>query len=46
VAVDVIAGAESASGIEVVLSDGVVVRLPREVGLERLVEFVRALRSC
>ena len=43
VAVEVVAGA---GAIEIVLSDGVVVRLPQEVGAGRLVELVRALRSC
>jgi hypothetical protein len=46
VAVDVVGQARPASEIEVVLSDGVRVRVPRDVLTERLVELVRALRSC
>jgi hypothetical protein len=34
------------STIEVQLSDGVRVRVPRDETTERLVELVRALRSC
>lgn len=45
-AVDVVGEAQSASEIEVVLSDGVRVRVPRDVLTERLVELVQALRSC
>lgn len=46
VAVDVVGDAQPASEIEVVLSDGVRVRVPRDVLTERLIELVRALRSC
>lgn len=46
VAVDVVRGAEGASAIEVVLADGCRVCVPRDIALERLVELVRALRSC
>ena len=45
-AVDVVGEARLVSEIEVVLSDGVRVRVPRDVMTERLVELVRALRSC
>jgi len=45
VAVDVVAG--SASGeIEVVLGDGVRVRLPSSTSLERLLGLVQGLRAC
>lgn len=43
---DVVGEAQPASEIEVQLSDGVRVRVPRDVTNERLVELVRALRSC
>jgi len=46
VAVDVVGAAEATTGIEVQLSDGVRVRVPRDVAIARLVELVRALRSC
>lgn len=46
VAVDVVGEAQPAIEIEVQLSDGVRVRAPRDVTTERLVELVRALRSC
>lgn len=46
VAVDVVGERRPASEIEVLLSDGVRVRVPRDVATERLVELVRALRTC
>jgi ferric-dicitrate binding protein FerR (iron transport regulator) len=46
VAVDVVGERRTASEIEVVLSDGMRVRVPRDVVTERLVELVRALRTC
>ena len=46
VAVDVVGERRAASEIEVLLSDGVRVRVPRDVATERLVELVRALRTC
>jgi transposase-like protein len=46
VAVDVVGAAAATSEIEVLLSDGVRVRVPRDVAIARLVELVRALRSC
>jgi hypothetical protein len=46
VAVDVVGGAQGVSGIEVVLADGSRVCVPRDTTTERLVELVRALRSC
>jgi hypothetical protein len=46
VAVDVVGSSAPGSEIEVQLSDGVRVRVPRDVTTERLVELVRALRSC
>jgi hypothetical protein len=46
VAVDVVADPGSPAAIEVVLPQGVTVRFPQEVGAGRLVELVRALRSC
>lgn len=46
VAVDVVGSAPSTSEIEVLLADGVRVRVPRDVALARLVELVRGLRSC
>lgn len=44
VAVDVVG--EPAREIEVVLADGVRVRVPYSTSLERLVTMVQALRSC
>ena len=46
VAVDFVGEARPASEIEVLLSDGVRVRVPRDVATERLVELVQALRAC
>ena len=46
VAVDVLGAAVATGEIEVQLSDGVLVRVPRDVAIARLVELVRALRSC
>jgi len=46
VAVDVVGAAAATSEIEVLLSDGMRVRVPRDVSIVRLVELVRALRSC
>jgi hypothetical protein len=49
VAVDVVDGADGAQtapSLEVVLSDGLRVRMPRDTAAQRLVELVRALRSC
>ena len=46
VAVDVVGAAPSTGEIEVLLADGVRVRVPRDVAIARLVELVRALRSC
>ena len=46
VAVDVVGPAASTSEIEVLLADGMRVRVPRDVAIVRLVELVRALRSC
>jgi transposase-like protein len=46
VAVDVVGAAASTSEIEVLLADGMRVRVPRDVAIARLVELVRALRSC
>jgi hypothetical protein len=46
VAVDVVDGVPGAPSIEVALSDGLRVRMPRDTTVARLVELVRALRSC
>ena len=46
VAVDVVGAAAATSEIEVQLADGMRVRVPRDVAIARLVELVRALRSC
>ncbi len=46
VAVDVVGAAAATSEIEVQLADGLRVRVPRDVAIARLVELVRALRSC
>lgn len=46
VAVDVVGTAAPASEFEVLLADGMRVRVPRDVTTERLVALVRALRSC
>jgi hypothetical protein len=46
IAVDVVGGAPSTSDFEVVLADGLIVRVPRDTTTLRLVELVRALRSC
>jgi hypothetical protein len=46
VAVDVVDRVEPAREIEVVLADGVRVRVPYSTSLERLVAMVQALRSC
>ncbi len=46
VAVDVVGAAATTGEIEVQLADGVRVRVPRDVAIARLVELVRALRSC
>lgn len=46
VAVDVVGAAPATSEIEVLLADGVLVRVSRDVAIARLVELVRALRSC
>jgi len=46
VAVDVVGGTPSTSDFEVELADGLIVRVPRDTTTVRLVELVRALRSC
>ena len=46
IAVDVVGGAPSTSDMEVELADGLIVRVPRDTATVRLVELVRALRSC
>jgi hypothetical protein len=46
VAVDVVDRVEPAREIEVVLADGVRVRVPYSTSLEQLVAMVQALRSC
>lgn len=46
VAVDVVGAAAVTGEIEVQLADGLRVRIPRDVAIARLVELVRALRSC
>jgi transposase-like protein len=46
VAVDVVGTAATTSEIEVLLADGMRVRVPRDLAIARLVELVRALRSC
>lgn len=46
IAVDVVGGTPATSDFEVELADGVIVRVPRDTAFERLVELVRALRSC
>lgn len=46
VAVDVVGGSRGSDALEVVLSDGVCVRVPRDTTSERLIELVRALRAC
>ena len=46
VAVDVVGGTQGVSDIEVVLADGCRVCVPRDTTTVRLVELVRALRSC
>lgn len=46
VAVEVIGRGGVAGDFEVVLSDGLRLRVPRDVGVARLVELVRELRSC
>jgi hypothetical protein len=46
VAVDVVGGSRGGSDFEVELADGVRVRVARDVAMVRLVELVRALRSC
>lgn len=46
VAVDVVGRESPAREIEVVLADGVRVRVAYDVSLERLVAMVQALRSC
>jgi len=46
VAVDVVGGTPSPSDFEVELADGLIVRVPRDTTTVRLVELVRALRSC
>lgn len=46
VAVDVVGSRSTPGEIEVELSDGLLVRVPRDVAIARLVELVRALRSC
>ena len=46
VAVDVIEADEAVGAIEIALPGGMVVRLPRTISVSRLVELVRALRSC
>ncbi len=47
VAVDVVGGSRVQGGsLEVVLADGMCVREPGDTPSERLVELVRALRSC
>ena len=37
---------EEASDFEVVLADGLRVRVPRDTAIVRLAEMVRSLRSC
>lgn len=46
VAVEVLGRSGAPGDFEVVLADGLRVRVPREVGVARLVELVRELRSC
>ena len=47
VAVDVVGGSRGhVDSLEVVLTDGVLVRVPRDTTSERLIEIVGALRSC
>jgi transposase-like protein len=46
VAVDVVGGAQISGDFEVVLSDGLRLRVPRDVAIARLAELVRELRSC
>ena len=46
VAVDVVGEARATSELEVLLFDGVRVRVPGDVATERLIALVRALRSC
>jgi hypothetical protein len=46
VAVDVVGSSQGAADFEVVLTDGVRVRVPRDVAIVRLAELVRSLRSC
>ncbi len=46
VAVEVIGRGGAAGDFEVVLADGLRVRVPRDVGVARVVELVRELRSC
>jgi transposase-like protein len=46
VSVDVVGGTPSSSDFEVELADGLIVRVPRDTTTVRLVELVRALRSC
>ena len=46
VAVDVVGAAAATTEIVVHLADGLRVRVPRDVAIARLVELVRALRSC
>src|SRR5881394_2469786 len=46
VAVDVVGTAAVTGEIEVQLADGLRVRVPGDVAIARLVELVRALRSC
>jgi hypothetical protein len=46
VAVDVVDRVEQAREIEVVLADGLRVRVAHDTSLERLVAMVQALRSC
>jgi hypothetical protein len=46
VAVDVVDGDAPPKEIEVVLADGVRVRVAHDMSLERLVAMVQALRSC
>lgn len=47
VAVDIVGGSRGwADSLEVVLADGVCVRVPRDTTSARLIELVRALRAC
>jgi hypothetical protein len=46
IAVDVVGGTSSTGDFEVELADGLIVRVPCDTATVRLVELVRALRTC